>query len=265
LAQFRQRLGEGKSPIIGVVHLPPLPGSPGAVPLRDISLAARRDVEAWLAGGADGLIVENFGDRPFYPQSVPAITLAAMARVLADLRPHVDKPLGVNVLRNDATAALALATAFGLEFIRVNVHAGVAVSDQGLLEGRAHETLRQRQQWQAQTLILADLEVKHARPLAERDPVEQALELYERAAADAVLITGSQTGRPPAEELLPRLAREAPEVPVLPASGMDPAGIGASRDHAAGWIVGTWAKKAGCVTAPVDENRVRELVQARDS
>ena len=130
---------EKEKPVIGMLHLPALPGSP----LNELSLEAIRrhvlkDAEALATGGVDGLILENFGDVPFYPRRVPAHTVAFMTAIALEVRRAFDMPLGINVLRNDAEAAMAVAFAAGAQFIRVNIHSGARVTDQGLIEGMAH-------------------------------------------------------------------------------------------------------------------------------
>jgi len=110
--------------LIGMVHLDPLPGAPQATDgLETVCKAARRDAERLAAGGVDGLMIENYGDSPFYPESVPKHTVAVMTRIGTAIADAVDCPLGINVLRNDAEAALSVAavlgpTTFGSTFTR---------------------------------------------------------------------------------------------------------------------------------------------------
>ena len=133
------------TPVVGMVHLPPLPGSPrSSLSMGAIVDAALADVAALHAGGVDGLIIENFGDAPFFPVRVPDYTVASMAVVAREVRDAFPGPIGVNVLRNDALAALGIALAAGADFIRVNLLAGSRIADQGLLHGEAHELLRRR-------------------------------------------------------------------------------------------------------------------------
>ena len=132
--------------LIGVVHLPPLPGDPGhpaaAVGQSGVAAAlefAYADAQQLISGGIDAIIVENFGSAPFAKGSradpAPSYQVAALARLCAKLREAWTGPLGVNCLRNDAPAALGIAAACELDFIRVNVHTGAFVTDQGLIEG----------------------------------------------------------------------------------------------------------------------------------
>jgi membrane complex biogenesis BtpA family protein len=174
--------------LVGVIHLRPLPGSPRyGGDLSSVVASAARDAEALANAGFDGVVVENYGDAPFEPGAVAPVTVAAMTRCALAVR--VAAPtlaLGVNVLRNDAESALAIAVATGAAFVRVNVHSGARVTDQGVIEGRAHATLRLRKALGAEAVALfCDVDVKHSAPLARRPIVEEALELTERGGADA--------------------------------------------------------------------------------
>src|SRR6185437_124759 len=120
---FMQRFG--RRPVFGMVHLAALPGAPGYGRRLDAIIeAARFDAAALLEAGCDGILFENFGDRPFAKKAT-AETVAAMTRVIVDAMRTVSRPFGVNILRNDPHAALAIAAATGASFIRVNVHTGV--------------------------------------------------------------------------------------------------------------------------------------------
>ncbi len=240
-----------------MVHLKALPGAPlygGSIDA--VIEAALRDARALAAGGCDGIGVENFGDRPFYATRVPAETIAAMTRVVAEIAREVRIPIGVNVLRNDAHAALAVAAATGAAFIRINVHTGVMVTDQGLIEGEAAETLRVRAHIAPEVLIFADHLVKHAKPLG--DP--SAKDLRARGLADAIIITGSGTGVAADPQQLAKLRAEV-DAPIIAGSGIDESNASqfAAADAA---IVGTSLKRGGDVDAEVDRERVERVLRA---
>ncbi len=174
---------------------------------------ALADAEALVAGGLDGFIVENFGDAPFYGDRVPVWTVADMAVLVERIRAAVgDEPLvGVNVLRNDAGAALAIAAASGAAFIRVNVHTGVMHTDQGTLSGRAADTLRQRRMLDAEVEILADVAVKHAIAPAGFDLAQAAKDTAYRGLADGLIVTGSGTGAAAADADVEAVKRAVPD------------------------------------------------------
>ena len=172
-----------------MVHLGALPGAPLFESLDAVIEEAIADAAALASGGCDGMVFENFGDRPFHKRAGPE-TVAAMTRVISEVKPEL--PFGVNVLRNDARAALAIAAATGAAFIRINVHTGVMATDQGLIEGDAAETLRFRTAIAPEVLIFADYLVKHASPVGEHSPRD----LRERGLADAIIVSGTETGAP---------------------------------------------------------------------
>ena len=246
--------------VFGMVHLRALPGAPlfdGS--LDEVIDCALADARALADGGADGFVVENFGDRPFFKNRVPAETIAAMTRVVAELAHAVSLPFGVNVLRNDARAALAVAAATGAAFIRVNVHAGAFVADQGVIEGEAAETMRCRAALCPNVFVFADHLVKHAVPLAAVDEVQSARDLRLRALADAIVVSGIETGAPADPARLRRLREAMPDAPLVVGSGLTAENASQFADADAA-ITGTSIKRDAAVEAPVDRERVARLV-----
>jgi membrane complex biogenesis BtpA family protein len=257
---FEQRFG--RRAVIGMVHLLPLPGAALYGGSLDAVIAhALADAEALTGGGADAIAIENFGDRPFRKNRVDPETIAAMTRVITEIARGVSILFGVNVLRNDALAALAVAAATGAAFIRVNVHVGAMVTDQGVVEGEAAETLRRRAVVAPGVLIFADHEVKHAVPLSPSDPLQSAKDLRLRGLADALIVSGRETGAAADPARLDLLRAALPDAPLLLGSGLT-AENAASFFAADGAIVGTAVKAGGDVDAPVDRERVARLVAA---
>ena len=252
-------------PLIGVVHLQPLPGSPGF--RGDRSAIRRRAVEdarAIAAGGMDGVLVENFGDAPFLPGGVPRHVVASLTAVVVHVVDAVDLPVGVNVLRNDTVSALAVAQAAGGAFVRANVWTGARLTDQGIVEGRAHEVTRLRGELGADVRVLADVDVKHSAPLAERPLEREVHETVERGLADAVVVTGDATGRPVDPAVLGRVRDAAGGTPVLAGSGVTVETVRRVLERCDGAIVGTALKRGGETRAPVDPRRVEALVREAD-
>jgi membrane complex biogenesis BtpA family protein len=249
--------------VIGVVHLQPLPGSPAfeGEPDRVIE-AALKDAKALCSGGVDGLIVENFGDAPFLPGRVEPQTTAFMAVILSRIAEKCDVPLGVNVLRNDGAAALGVALAGGARFVRVNVFTGAYMTDQGVIEGKAHDLLRFRKAIGSKALIFADVHVKHAAPMVGRPIEEEAADAFLRGGADGLIVTGAATGAETDEGELEKVREALPRAFLLAGSGITDENIGQALEHADAVIAGTWLKAGGDVHAPVDRKRVKRLVEA---
>ena len=252
-----------KKPLIGVVHLEPLPGSPDYRGRMDlVQRRAQEDADRLVEAGFDGIIVENYGDAPFFKDAVPAVTVAPMTAVIERIRSRHDIPLGVNVLRNDVASALSIAAATGAQFVRVNVHVGAALTDQGTIEGRAAETLRLRAAIAPTVFIFADFRVKHAVPLVERSWDEELADLAERGKADAVLFTGGRTGAPPDVELLAHARRLLGKLPIFVASGATIQNAPSFLEYADGLIVGSALEKGGKAGRPVDPSRARSFVES---
>ncbi len=246
---------------IGVIHLPPLPGSPRwGGDLSAVLEQAEREAAVLTEGGASGIIVENFGDAPFRIGRVEPETVAAMTRAVDLACRTTPLPVGVNMLRSDAIAALAVALAGGARFIRVNVHYGTMAADEGLITGEAFETLRRRRLMDAgHVAIIADVLVKHAVPLGEPDLGLIARETAYRGLADGLIVTGPVTGQPAVADDVAVVRRAVPDRPLLVGSGVDAANAAQFLAHADGAIVGTSLKKDGVITNPVDLERVREM------
>jgi membrane complex biogenesis BtpA family protein len=256
---------------IGVVHLPPLPGSPGAAGLHPAAALERAGQRAVLEAralekaGFDGIILENFGDAPFYGASVPPETLVAMSVISAAVREAVRLPVGINILRNDARGALAVAAITGADFIRVNVLSGVMATDQGIIEGGAAELLRERARLNADDIgILADVHVKHAKSLSSDDLALAIEETSGRGGADGIIITGSTTGRAPSSADLHLAWKAAKEckVPLYIGSGLQASEVLRLPSPMTGMIVGSTLRRGGKAGAPLDSARIRTFMKA---
>ncbi|MFM7528307.1 MAG: photosystem I biogenesis protein BtpA [Nodosilinea sp.] len=249
-------------PVIGVVHLLPLPLSPrwqGS--LQAVVDRAEQEAVALASGGVHGILVENFFDAPFTKDSVDPVVVSAMSLVLQRLQTLVTLPLGVNVLRNDGRSALAIATCSGAQFIRVNVLTGVMATDQGLIEGCAYDLLRYRQQLGCDVKIFADVLVKHARPLGSPNLTTAVQDTLQRGLADGVILSGWATGHPPSRENLELAKAAAGKAPVLIGSGADWENIGSLMSVADGVIVASSLKRHGDINQPIDPVRVSQFIE----
>jgi membrane complex biogenesis BtpA family protein len=251
--------------ILGMIHLPPLPGSPRFdADLKTIRARAIADAKMLVAAGFDGLILENFGDAPFFPGRVPAHVVACITAVAAAVRDATDLPMGINVLRNDGRSALAVALAVGAQFIRVNILCGARVTDQGVIEGVAHDLQRDRAQLGAGHIrVFADVDVKHSAPLGERRAMEDEVDdTIHRGMADAVIVSGAGTGKPTDLKQVQRVKAAAKATPVFIGSGVTAATVGRFLRVADGVIVGSALKVDGAATNRVDAKRAVAFMKA---
>lgn len=249
--------------LIGMVHLLPLPGSPRwGGSLEAVVERALVDARALEAGGFSACLVENWGDAPFSPARVDAATVAAMAVVVAEVRRAVRLQVGVNVLKNDAQSALAVAAATGAAFIRVNVHVGAVVADQGVIQGDAYGTLRYRRLLGTDTRLFVDVGGKHAVPVAPVELEQVARDAASRGLADALVVSGVATGEPTPLGDVKRVRAAVPDRPILVGSGVTPETVRDLLAVADGAIVGTWLKRDGRTSNAVDPDRAAALVRA---
>ncbi|HEY9781739.1 MAG TPA: BtpA/SgcQ family protein [Leptolyngbyaceae cyanobacterium] len=251
------------NPIIGVVHLLPLPTSPRwGGSLKAVIDRAEQEATALASGGVDGIIVENFFDAPFVKDRVDPAVVSAMSLIVQRLMQMVTLPIGINVLRNDAHSALAIASCVKAQFIRVNVLTGVMATDQGIIEGQAHSLLRYRRELGSDVKILADVLVKHARPLGSPNLTTAVQDTIERGLADAVILSGWSTGSPPSLEDLELARAAAHGTPVFIGSGADWENVSTLMQAADGVIVSSSLKRHGRREQPIDPIRVSQFVEA---
>ncbi|MDP6086919.1 MAG: BtpA/SgcQ family protein [Nitrospinota bacterium] len=248
-------------PLIGMVHLGPLPGSPRFQADWEETLEiALADAKAISDGGMHGLVIENFNDAPYFPDRVPPATIAAMTEAGRRIRRAVDIPLGINVLRNDARAALAVAYAAEAAFIRINVFVGARLTDQGLIQATAYEVQRERRRYLPDLAIFADVAVKHSSPIGTSSLANEASDAASRGFADALIVSGGETGAAASCDDLTLVKGKVPSLPVLIGSGVTPTNAEALLSSADGAIIGTGIKREGRTENPVDVNYVREFV-----
>lgn len=248
--------------LIGMVHLLPLPGSPRyGGSMDEIVSVARSDAETLLSAGFPALMVENFGDVPFHASSVPPVTVASLTVVAAELA-SLGAPLGVNVLRNDAHAALGVAAAVGAALMRVNVLTGTMFTDQGPITGEAASVLRDREVLGPDIAIWADVAVKHATPPPGSDVVQMALDTVERGLADALVLSGAGTGSEIDLDEATRVRTALPEATLVAGSGTTPESLSVTSGVIDKYIVGSSLKKDGLATNRPDPERVGRFVEA---
>lgn len=223
--------------------------------------AAER-AEHLTTAGFTGLMIENFGDIPFFADTVPPETVAAQAVAVAAVSSDNEARIGVNVLRNDALAALGIAAATGADFIRVNVLTGSMNTDQGPIVGRAAEVARARSTLGPTVQVWADVFVKHATPPPGAELEQVAADTLERGGADALVVSGSATGSAPPLERLERLRKAFPNASLVVGSGADSENLAALADLADHVIVGTSLEVDGRPGAPIDPARLDRFVAA---
>lgn len=250
-----------KKPVIGMLHLPALPGSPGYQGnWKKIVSFVLDDAKSLSEGGVDALMLENYWDLPFFPDEVPQETVAHMAVIARQVRNEFGLPLGINVLRNDGASALSIAHAVGAEWIRINILTGARLTDQGIVEGKAYHLLRHRKKIGAEKIkIWADIAVKYSTPLTERTLKAEVEETLHRSGAEGLIVSGEATGKPVDLKILQSVKELSKDVPVLIGSGVSLENIEAIFPWADGFIVGSSFKSN--LESPIDKTRVKKFIE----
>jgi uncharacterized protein len=251
-------------PVIGMVHLWPLPGAPGytGYGMQVIVDHALRDAEALVQGGVDGLVVENMWDLPYYVgNDVKPEAMTAQAVAAAEVVKSFPVPVGINVIHNGGVVCLAIAVAAGARFIRVCILTGARVWDTGEFDhGCAAELMRKRKELAADGIhIFADVDKKHSVPFPGID-LQTHIQWTEFYGVDALIVSGKFTGNAPDVEKV-REAKRLATRPVLIGSGCRAENAAAFLQYADGIIVGTSLKRDGVMENAVDAARVSALME----
>ncbi len=248
-------------PVIGMCHLLALPGDPrfdqdAGMPA--VVADARANLRALQAGGVDGVMFSNEFSLP-YLTKVESVTVAAMARVIAELFDEITVPFGVNALW-DPYASLDLAVATGAQFVR-EIFTGVYASDFGLWDTNCGAIVRHQHAIGGQDVrLFFNIAPEAATYLANRDIVSVARSTVFNTGPDALCISGLTAGEETSAATL-RLVKDAlPEIPIVANTGVHLANVREQLDIADAAIIGTAFKRNGVFENPVDADRVRALM-----
>lgn len=257
---LKETFGSAK-PIIAMVHLPPLPGSPlydRAGGMDKIIDAAARDIEALQQGGVDALMFGNEGDRPYLLKASP-VALASYAFALGKLKPAVRLPFGVNYLW-DPIATVALAVSSGAHFAR-EIFTGVYDSDMGLWAPDAASAVRLRtDSGRSDLKLMFNINAEFAAPIGERTVAQRAKSAVFSSLADVILVSGPMTGEAVEMSNLQQAKKAVGAVPVFANTGVNIENVETVLSIADGAIVGTHFKEGGDTWNPVDPDRVKRFM-----
>jgi uncharacterized protein len=250
-------------PVIGMIHLWPLPGAPGytGYGIQKIIDYAKREAESLIHGGVDGLMVENMWDLPYFVgREVKPEAITAHAVAAAEVVKNFSVPVGINVIHNGGINCLAIAVAAGARFIRVCILTGARVWDTGEFDhGCAAELMRKRKELHAERIhIFADVDKKHSVAFPGID-LATHIEWTEFYGADALIVSGKFTGQSP-DMADVREAKRLAKKPVLIGSGSTIENVSSLLEFADGIIIGTGLKNDGVMENEVDPVRVRQFM-----
>lgn len=251
---------KGGKPVIGMIHLLALPGSPAyAGSISDIEKAAINDLYALEKGGANAAIIENFSDTPYeYP--INTAGFAAMCAVAAVVKKKASIPIGINIHFNCAEHEWALAHAIGADFIRVEAFVEHRLGVHGLAYAAAPMLMRMKANLPSNTLIFSDIDAKHTVPLHDQ-PFEMSVHAAAESGADALIVTGLETGKSPTPDDVEKVKKLSGGLPVILGSGINQDNVAEFFKTADGAIVGSSLKFEGRVENRVDTRRVADFMK----
>jgi membrane complex biogenesis BtpA family protein len=254
-----------EKPIIGMVHLLPLPGSPRyeAGGMEKVFERAEEESLILEEAGVDGLQVENIWDLPYCkPDRIGPETVAGITAVAGVIVRKVKIPVGVNCHINGVCHALAIAEAIGAKWVRAFELANTYISNSGIIEAAGPEALRYRTHIKGDNImIFGDFHVKHGSHyiLSDRSLTEQAHDV-ETCGGDAVIVTGVKTGSAPTAEDLHQI-KKIVSVPVLVGSGLSSTNLESLFPLSDGAIVGSGFKKDGKWQNRVDFQQASDFMR----
>jgi membrane complex biogenesis BtpA family protein len=252
-------------PVIGVIHVGALPGTPRASQsVSELVVFAKAEARLYREAGVDGVIIENMHDVPYLRGAVGPEIVAAMTAIGVEVKAECGFPVGVQILAGANIEAMAVAHAAGLDFIRAESYAYAHVADEGLIQASAAQLLRYRKMiGAARVQVWADVKKKHAAHAITADvSLGETAETVEFMGADCVIVTGSATGKAPKIADVQE-AKNHCGLPVLLGSGITENNLAEFYDHADGFIIGSAFKCDGLWSNTIDPacvNRVMTVV-----
>lgn len=229
-----------KKPLIGMIHLPPLPGYPTYPGMDEVIRKALTDLKGLEQAGFDGVLVENDNDQP-HRIKVSKGVKQAFKKVMQELVRNTSIPVGMEIIY-DMKSTLDVAKECHASFVRFDVFVDSVKTKWGIIQAQADELMGIKKQLGAKNIVvLVDVQVKHA-TLVEKKPLVQSVLDSVHAGADGLIVTGNWTGQPPTQEDCLQMEAVAGDVPVLIGSGLNDQNAEKLLSFVDGAIVGTSIK-----------------------
>ncbi len=257
-------LFNGRKPVIGMIHLAALPGTPlSKLSVKEITLQALNEAELLISLGVDSIMLENMHDVPYLNRNVGEEIIATFSVVANELRNLTDIPLGIQILAGANKGALAVAKAAGLDFIRAEGFVFSHIADEGLMNTDAGELLRYRKQIEADNvLVFTDIKKKHSSHSITADvDIAETAKAAEFFLSDGLIVTGKSTGSKASLDEV-KAVYEVSNIPVLIGSGLTPENVKQYLPFTDGLIVGSYFKIDGKWFNPPDKERVEKFLNA---
>jgi membrane complex biogenesis BtpA family protein len=259
----KSQLFASSKPIIGMIHVGALPGTPGNhLPLSKIIAAAVKEAKIYREAGVDGITLENMHDVPYLRGGVGPEIVAAMTMIGQAVKAEFRGVIGMQILAAANREAVAVAHVAGLDWVRVEGFVFAHVADEGFIDSCAADLLRYRKQIGAEKIqVWADIKKKHSSHAITADiSLGETAHAAEFMRADALIVTGPVTGRPPVPADITEATANT-RLPVMLGSGMTAQNIEQFLPVADGFIVGSSFKRGGNWSNPVDAGKVKAFLK----
>jgi membrane complex biogenesis BtpA family protein len=253
-------------PVVGVIHVGALPGTPrSSQTVAELVASARGEAKIYRESGVDGIIIENMHDVPYLRGEVGPEIVAAMTAIGGEVKAECRLPVGVQILAGANIEAMAVAHSAGLDFIRAEGYAYAHVADEGLIQASAARLLRYRRMIGAERVqVWTDVKKKHSAHAITADvSLGETAETVEFMGADCVIVTGSATGSPPKIADVQE-AKAHCRLPVFLGSGISESNIAEFCNEADGFIIGSSFKLEGLWFKTVDPSKVTRFISSLD-
>jgi uncharacterized protein len=261
MSELLSMIRAGSKPVIGMIQLDPLPGG-SRYTSRGVEAILKRALEeadTLAANGVDILMVQNLGDLPV-SQTVVAPQVAWMTRVVVEVRARFGRPVGINLLENDAEAMLAVASAAGADFVRIKVYVGAMLTPFGVESGQAYAAIRARNAWDVQNVaIFADVHDRTGVPLATGGLAEDLDHAIRLGGADGVVLTGKSYGE--TLQFISLARRLYATAPILVGGGVNAENFAEVARVADGVIVSSALKDSGAAFGRFVPGRVSAFME----
>lgn len=252
-----------EKPIIGMIHVPALPGTPKSKNDVDkIIDKVKKEAEIYKKANIDAIAIENMHDIPYLNKKVGPEITAIMTKVGIEVKRILgDIPTGIQILASANKEALAVAQAAGLDFIRAEGYVFSHIADEGFIDSCAAELLRYRKHIGAENiLIFTDIKKKHSSHSITSDiSISETAHTAEFFLSDGVIVTGTATGvEADAEEII--AVKKAVDIPVLVGSGVTYENLEKYFSVSDGIIIGSYFKKDGYWENDIDFEKVKQFM-----
>lgn len=258
-----QKKFQNKKPIIGMIHISALPGTPNfSGSVSEIIKKAKKEAEIYKNCGISALMIENMHDIPYLNREVGHEISTLMAIIGYEIKNLSGLPCGIQILAGANKAALAAANSAGMDFIRSEGFVFGHLADEGYIQSDAAELKRYQKQIGAENiLIFNDIKKKHSSHSITSDvDISETAHAAEFFLSDGVIITGTSTGKQ-ADLKEIKIVKSQINIPVLVGSGISDKNVKDFYEISDGLIIGSFFKKEGYWENELDTKRIEAVMK----